>query len=35
VSEVYSDTPLAAAGLRAGDLILAVNQQPVEKLTAL
>jgi S1-C subfamily serine protease len=33
VSEVYSNTPLAVAGLRAGDLILAVNQQPVEKLT--
>src|SRR5438046_4982917 len=31
VSEVYSNTPLAVAGLRAGDLILAVNQQPVEK----
>ncbi len=34
VSEVYSNTPLAVAGLRAGDLILAVNQQPVEKLSA-
>ena len=32
VSEVYSNTPLAAAGLRAGDLILAVNGQPVGKL---
>lgn len=34
VSEIYSNTPLAVAGLRAGDLILAVNQQPVEKLAA-
>ena len=33
VSEVYSNTPLAIAGTRAGDLILAVNQQSVEKLT--
>jgi len=31
VSEVYSNTPLAAAGLRAGDLILSVNQRPVGK----
>jgi membrane-associated protease RseP (regulator of RpoE activity) len=34
VSEVYTNTPLAAAGIRAGDLILAVNRQPVEKLAA-
>ena len=34
VSEVYSNTPLAVAGLHSGDLILAVNRQPVEKLTA-
>lgn len=33
VSEVYSNTPLAVAGIRAGDLILAVNHQSVEKLT--
>src|SRR5262245_43147619 len=34
VSEVYSNTPLAVAGLHTGDLILAANRQPVEKLTA-
>jgi hypothetical protein len=34
VSEVYSNTPLAVADIRAGDLILAVNDQPVEKLSA-
>ena len=34
VSEVYSNTPLVVAGIRAGDLILAVNQHPVEKLVA-
>src|SRR5437773_613240 len=34
VSEVYSNTPLAAAGLRAGDLILEVDGQPIEKLNA-
>jgi membrane-associated protease RseP (regulator of RpoE activity) len=34
VSSVYSNTPLAVAGIRAGDLILAVNGHPVEKLSA-
>jgi hypothetical protein len=34
VSEVYTNTPLAVAGIHAGDLILAVDQQPVEKLNA-
>jgi hypothetical protein len=34
VSEVYSNTPLAVAGIRAGDLILAVNHPRVEKPTA-
>lgn len=34
VSGVYSNTPLASAGIRPGDLILAVDQQPVEKLAA-
>jgi membrane-associated protease RseP (regulator of RpoE activity) len=32
VAAVYSNTPLAVAGIRTGDLILAVNQQPVGKL---
>jgi len=32
VSAVYSNTPLAVAGIRTGDLILAVNRRPVEKL---
>jgi hypothetical protein len=35
VSEVYSNTPLATAGIRAGDLILTVDRRPVGKLTAL
>jgi hypothetical protein len=34
VSSVYSNTPLAIAGLQAGDLILAVDQQPVEKIAS-
>src|SRR5260221_5125238 len=32
VSEVYSNTPLARAGMSAGDLILRVNHEPVENL---
>jgi membrane-associated protease RseP (regulator of RpoE activity) len=34
VSGVYSNTPLAIAGFQAGDLILAVDEQPVQKLAA-
>src|SRR6266496_829628 len=34
VSEVYSNTPLALAAVRAGDLILAVNNQLVETMAA-
>lgn len=34
VSRVYADTPVMQAGIREGDLIVAVNNNPVEDLSA-